>query len=40
VPTQVPVMGGRLKFRVYDEDTLSDELIGSFELNTKDILGD
>ena len=33
-------MGGRFKFKVFDEDTLSDELIGSFELNAKDIIGD
>lgn len=40
MPATIPVMGGKLKFKVFDEDTLSDELIGSFELNAKDILGD
>ena len=38
VPSQLPVMGGRLKFKIFDEDTLVDELVGSFELNAKDII--
>jgi len=33
-------MGGKLPFKVYDDDTLGDELVGSFNLNTKDIIGD
>jgi len=32
-------MGGHLLFSVWDEDVVSDELIGSFELNAKDIIG-
>jgi hypothetical protein len=33
-------MGGRYKMHVYDQDSFVDELIGSFEMNAKDILGD
>lgn len=29
VPCQVPLMGGRLVFKVYDEDTVCDEVVGS-----------
>lgn len=31
-------MGGRLTFTVWDEDTLSDDKIGAFNLNSKDII--
>ena len=40
VPAQVPIIGGRLVFKVYDEDTLIDELIGSIHYNLKDIIPD
>lgn len=39
VPAQLPVMGGRLNFKVWDEDTISDDVIGAFNLNAKDIIG-
>jgi len=32
-------MGGRLSFKVWDEDTISDDVVGAFELNSKDIIG-
>lgn len=32
-------MGGRLPFKILDEDLTGDEIIGSFELNAKDIIG-
>lgn len=38
MPAQLPIMGGRLAFSVWDEDTISDELVGSFLLNAKDII--
>lgn len=39
VPAQIPVMGGKLPFKVWDEDLTGDEVVGSFELNAKDIIG-
>ena len=39
VPAQLPVLGGHLTFRVYDEDTVTDELVGSFTLEATDIMG-
>jgi hypothetical protein len=32
-------MGGRLNFKVWDEDTIADDVVGAFNLNTKDIIG-
>jgi hypothetical protein len=32
-------MGGRIQFALWDEDTIVDELIGSFNLQAKDIIG-
>jgi len=32
-------MGGRLVLKVYDEDTINDELVGSIFMNVKDIIG-
>ena len=40
VPAQIPVLGGRLIFKVYDEDTVLDELIGSIHIEVKDIIGE
>jgi len=40
VPSQVPMIGGRIVFKIYDEDTISDELIGSIHLELKDIIPD
>jgi len=31
-------MGGNLNFKVFDEDTLIDEIVGSFALKSKDII--
>jgi hypothetical protein len=33
-------LGGRLIFKVFDEDTVKDELIGSIHIEIKDIIGD
>lgn len=38
MPAQLPVLGGHLTFRVYDEDTVSDELVGSFTIEATDII--
>jgi len=37
---QVPLMGGRLVFKVMDEDTLRlrDEIVGSIVINAKDFI--
>ena len=32
-------MGGRLVFKVFDEDTISDELVGSIVFQAKNIIG-
>lgn len=40
VPAQVPIIGGRLVFKIYDEDVVNDELIGSIFVDIKDILPD
>jgi len=32
-------MGGRLSFKVWDEDQFSDDVVGAFDLNAKDIIG-
>jgi hypothetical protein len=33
-------LGGRLIFKVYDEDTVKDEIIGSIHIQIKDIIGE
>ena len=38
VPAQVPLMGGRLVFKVYDEDTVCDEVVGSIVVQMKDYI--
>lgn len=38
IPAQVPVMGGRLLFSVWDDDMSGDEIVGSFTLEAKDII--
>lgn len=40
VPAQIPIVGGRLVFKVFDEDPVSDELIGTILVNIKDIIPD
>ncbi len=40
VPAQVPIIGGRLVFKIYDEDVYDDELIGSIFVDIKDIIPD
>lgn len=40
VPAQVPIIGGRIVFKVYDEDAVVDELIGSIHVDLKDIVPD
>jgi len=38
VPAQLPIMGGLLRFSVWDEDAINDEIVGSFNLHSKDII--
>jgi hypothetical protein len=36
----VPIIGGRMVFKVYDEDTIKDEIIGSINYDLKDVIPD
>jgi len=38
VPAQLPIMGGTLRFSVWDDDLSGDEIVGSFNLLSKDII--
>jgi hypothetical protein len=40
VPAQIPMLGGRLVFKVYDDDLSGDELIGAICFNIKDFIPD
>ena len=35
IPLQVPLMGSRIVFKVMDEDTVCDELVGAINVDTK-----
>ncbi len=38
VPAQVPIIGGRIVFKVFDEDDICDEIVGAMHFEIKDIL--
>ena len=38
MPAQLPLMGGRHVFKIYDDDLTGDELVGSFTLEAKDVM--
>jgi hypothetical protein len=38
VPAQLPIMGGNLNFKVFDKDSLINEIVGSFALKSKEII--
>jgi len=40
IPLQVPLMGGRIVFKVMDEDTVCDEVVGSIIVNAKNYITD
>lgn len=40
IPLQVPLMGSRFVLKVFDEDTVSDEIVGSIVLDAKDFVMD
>lgn len=40
VPAQVPLVGGRIIFKILDEDLVTDELIGAIHYEMKDIIPD
>ena len=40
IPLQVPLMGGRIVFKVMDEDTVCDEVVGSINIDAKDFIDD
>ena len=39
-PLQVPLMGGRIVFKVMDEDTVCDEVVGSINVDAKNYITD
>ena len=39
IPAQLPLMGGRLVFKVFDEDLTLDEIVGSIVFQSKNIIG-
>ena len=40
MPAQVPIIGGRLVFKIYDDDLTGDELVGAINYDLKDIIPD
>ena len=40
IPLQVPLMGGRIVFKIMDEDTVCDEVVGSINIDAKDFIDD
>ena len=40
IPLQVPLMGSRIVFKVMDEDTVCDEVVGSIMIDAKDYIDD
>ena len=40
IPLQVPLMGGRIVFKVMDEDTVCDEVVGSINIDAKNYITD
>ena len=38
VPAQIPIVGSRITFRIFDEDIVTDELIGSILYDLKDLV--
>jgi len=40
LPCQLPIMASKLKMKLWDEDKLSDEIVGSFSFNLKSMIKD
>jgi hypothetical protein len=40
IPLQVPLMGSRIVLKVFDEDTVMDEVVGAITLDAKDFVLD
>jgi hypothetical protein len=40
VPAQKPIIGGRIVFKIYDDDLSGDEIVGSIHFELKDIVPD
>lgn len=38
VPAQVPIIGGRLVFKIFDDDLTGDEIVGAINYDLKDII--
>ena len=39
IPCQLPIMSSRIVMKLFDEDKISDEIVGSLLFNLKEILG-
>lgn len=39
IPCQLPIMSGRVVMKVFDEDKINDEIVGSLLFNFKDCIG-
>jgi hypothetical protein len=40
VPIQLPLMTSRIVIKVYDEDTVQDEIMGSIHFDLKELMGE
>jgi hypothetical protein len=38
LPCQLPIMASKLKMKLWDEDKLADEIVGSFSFNLKEMI--
>lgn len=38
IPCPIPIMSGRLVMKLYDQDNLSDEIVGSIIFNMKELI--
>ena len=39
IPQKTPIMGGKIVMSVWDEDKVSDEIVGSIHFNAKELIG-
>jgi hypothetical protein len=39
IPCQLPIMSSRIVMKLYDEDTIKDEIVGSMLFNLKEVIG-
>lgn len=39
LPAQLPIMSSRIVMKLYDEDKIKDEIVGSMLFNLKEVIG-